>query len=380
MESYEQISRLVAMKVLGAPLAEEEENTLNEWLQKNGNTESLKEIEKLQLAAQLLKLEQEGYGEKIAQRFSRRQQTYRRLVLYKRLSFWLCGTAATLFIAFAANFLLPKAEKADAGHSTAITITPGKMKATLTLADGRKFGITSADEKQVMRLIDSLHTIAGDQRQTTIRYNKLSVPKGGEFFHQLVDGTKIWLNSESELRFPETFHTGERLVYLKGEAYFEVAKDASHPFIVSTQRGDIRVYGTRFNITDYEKQPFSTVLVKGSIGFRLANGREVKLCPSERLEYHEGTDEIKVETVDVSIYTAWVNHYFIFHDQSLEEIMTTLGRWYNFNVIFSSDTLRNIKLSGRLYRYEDVRVLLQSYEQIAGIKFQIKDRNIIITK
>ncbi len=375
---------MIAKKVLGTPLSAAEEEALNTWSQKEENKAALKEIEKRTLANRLLDLEQERYGEKMAERFFKQQRRMRRQRLYSRTNMWL-GIAAMLCIVV--SVVLTRLPKLSDEHPELLadavsSIVPGEVKATLTLADGREFGIDDADTRRIDQLIDSVHAKAGAKDPEAARrqmYHKLSVPQGGEFRHVLVDGTTVWLNSESELRFPESFEAGERRVYLKGEAYFEVAKDTARPFIISTSRGDIRVYGTTFNVTDYEGEPFSTVLVQGSIGFRPAKGDEVQLHPSERMEYDEETGSIKVETVDVSTYTAWVDHYFIFHAQSLEEIMKTLSRWYGFNTVFVHDNLRDIKLSGRLYRYEDIRMLLDSYEQTANVKFYIKGQNIIIT-
>lgn len=182
------------------------------------------------------------------------------------------------------------------------------------------------------------------------------------------------------ITFPKKFGKDERKVYLKGEAFFEVTKDNNRPFIVSMTQGDIKVYGTRFNITNYAESPLAAVLVEGSIGFTTPEGKETKIKPSEKLTYEQEKGIITVCTVDTSIYTAWVDHLFIFNGQPLEEIMTTLSRWYNFKVSFASDDIRHIRLSGQLYRHEDIRILLNSYERTTGLRFEIEDRHILITK
>ena len=155
--------------------------------------------------------------------------------------------------------------------------------------------------------------------------------------------------------------------------------DARKPFIVRTGRGDITVYGTRFNVTDYADSPFAAVLVSGSIGFRPAQGGQtVRLRPSELLTC-DADGHTTVTTVDPSVYTAWVDHRFVFRGQTLESIMTTLARWYDFTPVFRSDEARRIRLSGRLNRHEDIRVLLRSYEATTGLTFRIEGRNIVIT-
>ncbi len=386
MNTYLNIARLLARKATGTPLTSQEQETLNAWLQDEKNRESQVEIESLSLARRIVELEQMDYGKKMAARFHRERQQERRRLIIHRCAYWISGVAALVLLVFSMNFFFDGGQKERTSVPVVAKqgIIPGESKAMLTLADGREFGIIENDGKAVSQLIDSVSTaeaieVSETAATNTPIYNTLSVPRGGEFFHQLADGSKVWLNSDSELRFPETFADGERRIYLKGEAFFEVEKE-ERPFIVTTRQGDIRVYGTRFCATDYEQQPFSTVLVEGSIGFRPSKGEEICLTPSQRLEYNTETGSVKVETVDTSLYTAWVNHYFLFKGQALEEIMTTLSRWYNFNVVFADDSLRSIRLSGRLYRNDDVQILLNSYAKTAGIKFKIKDNNIIITQ
>uniref|UniRef100_UPI003FEEB2B9 FecR family protein n=1 Tax=Phocaeicola sp. TaxID=2773926 RepID=UPI003FEEB2B9 len=270
----------------------------------------------------------------------------------------------------------------DAGGRTAalapIEIQPGRAVATLTLADGRQFELEEMTGADVRALTDSLHrtAAAGDAPSA---YNTLDIPAGGEYAYVLPDGTKVRLNSMTRLRYPVHFTGSERRVELQGEAYFEVAHDARKPFIVRTGRGDITVYGTRFNVTDYADSPFAAVLVSGSIGFRPAQGGQtVRLRPSELLTC-DADGHTTVTTVDPSVYTAWVDHRFVFRGQTLESIMTTLARWYDFTPVFRSDEARRIRLSGRLNRHEDIRVLLRSYEATTGLTFRIEGRNIVIT-
>ena len=235
---------------------------------------------------------------------------------------------------------------------------------------------------------DAVHDQAGEpvgaadalKEADKIAYHELSVPAGGEFQYVLPDGTKVWLNSKSNLRFPENFDKEGRHVYLKGEAFFDVTKDTRNPFTVTTSGGDIRVYGTRFNVTDYDQEDFSAVLVSGSIEYQSPHGKSVRLRPSQRVVYHTQYDHIDVQEVDTLIYTSWINHQFIFKGETLENIMNTLSRWYDFTPVFQSDEIRHIRLSGRLNRQEDIRILLQSYEASTGIKFRINQKEIIITQ
>ena len=376
MKTTTDISKLIARKILGDTLAPEEEAALQAWLSDGRNAATYEEVKRLDLVSAMLRLEREDYGERMVARFRRTQQRRMLRLFLRRASVW-AGVAAVVALLFLA---VPRSARRLAGDSTqqtAMTIVPGEPKAILTLADGQQIDVTGGDHRVVDRLLDSVSTALADT--VAVRYNTLSIPRGGEFCYELADGTRVWLNAESELRFPETFGGGERRVYVKGEVFFDVAHDEAHPFVVSTGRGDVRVLGTRFNLTDYAGTPLAATLVEGRIRFHTPDGRDYDVRPSQQLTFDEAGGTVDVQTVDVSVYTAWVDHQFVFRNQSLEDILTTLSRWYDFHPVFADDSLRGIRLSGRLYRGDDIRVLLDSYERAAGIRFVIRGENILVT-
>lgn len=376
MKTTTDISKLIARKILGDTLAPEEEAALQAWLSDERNAATYEEVKRLDLVSAMLRLEREDYGERMVARFRRTQQRRMLRLFLRRASVWT-GVAAVVALLFLA---VPRSARRLAGDSTqqtAMTIVPGEAKAILTLADGQQIDVTGGDHRVVDRLLDSVSTALADT--VAVRYNTLSIPRGGEFRYELADGTRVWLNAESELRFPETFGGGERRVYVKGEVFFDVAHDEAHPFVVSTGRGDVRVLGTRFNLTDYAGTPLAATLVEGRIRFHTPDGRDYDVRPSQQLTFDEAGGTVDVQTVDVSVYTAWVDHQFVFRNQSLEDILTTLSRWYDFHPVFADDSLRGIRLSGRLYRGDDIRVLLDSYERAAGIRFVIRGENILVT-
>lgn len=376
MKTTTDISKLIARKILGDTLAPEEEAALQAWLSDERNAATYEEVKRLDLVSAMLRLEREDYGERMVARFRRTQQRRMLRLFLRRASVW-AGVAAVVALLFLA---VPRSARRLAGDSTqqtAMTIVPGEPKAILTLADGQQIDVTDGDHRVVDRLLDSVSMALADT--VAVRYNTLSIPRGGEFRYELADGTRVWLNAESELRFPETFGGGERRVYVKGEVFFDVAHDEAHPFVVSTGRGDVRVLGTRFNLTDYAGTPLAATLVEGRIRFHTPDGRDYDVRPSQQLTFDEAGGTVDVQTVDVSVYTAWVDHQFVFRNQSLEDILTTLSRWYDFHPVFADDSLRGIRLSGRLYRGDDIRVLLNSYERAAGIRFVIRGENILVT-
>ena len=376
MKTTTDISKLIARKILDDTLAPEEEAALQAWLSDGRNAATYEEVKRLDLVSAMLRLEREDYGERMVARFRRTQQRRMLRLFLRRASVW-AGVAAVVALLFLA---VPRSARRLAGDSTqqtAMTIVPGEAKAILTLADGQQIDVTDGDHRVVDRLLDSVSMALADT--VAVRYNTLSIPRGGEFRYELADGTRVWLNAESELRFPETFGGGERRVYVKGEVFFDVAHDEAHPFVVSTGRGDVRVLGTRFNLTDYAGTPLAATLVEGRIRFHTPDGRDYDVRPSQQLTFDEAGGTVDVQTVDVSVYTAWVDHQFVFRNQSLEDILTTLSRWYDFHPVFADDSLRDIRLSGRLYRGDDIRVLLDSYERAAGIRFVIRGENILVT-
>ncbi|OUN62314.1 MULTISPECIES: FecR family protein [unclassified Butyricimonas] len=210
-------------------------------------------------------------------------------------------------------------------------------------------------------------------------YNTLLVPKGGEFRVKLSDGTIVHLNADSELKYPLTFSRKERRVYLKGEAWFEVAKDQECPFYVTTDDIQVRVYGTEFNVNTHGVNEVQTVLVEGSIGIRsLHSTGEVRVLPGQLAEYSRKDQEIRLKEVDVRQYTAWREGFFYFNDETLEDIVDELARWYDMEVFFRSGNAKELHFSGFLKRYEDVRKILRTVTESTGVKFDVSGKTIVV--
>lgn len=303
----------------------------------------------------------------------------------RRLAQLLIPAAAAVGLAAGVWLLDPHGREESA--QMASTIVPGMRKAILTLSDGRSWEIRNSeltiDGHGDPVIDDPAAAVAMSvpaQPGSLPEYSVLSVPRGGEFSLTLPDGTHVWLNAESELRFSNDMAAAERRVRLKGEAYFDVTPDAQRKFTVTMRAGDVTVYGTRFNLTSYEDMPLMVTLVSGSIGFTPASGRQSMLTPGNLLTYDATTGTTTVEAVDTSLYTSWIHNYYNFDGKRLEEIMKTLARWYDVEVSFESGALRDIVLSGRLYRYERIETLLDVYTEIAGVEFAIEGKRISVSK
>ena len=375
MEKKKQnITRLIASAVLGIKPSAEEQKILDDWLKNNTrNQRVFEEVQTLRDADEILELERKGYPLHMATRVLQQIEENQKHSKHYWIK-WISGVAAVLAVTiFILTWSHDKSIKQPLAQSESTEqIVPGKVEAILTLANGEKLHITDTTN------IEILHNKLVTSDSTT--YNTLTVPPAGEFFYTLSDGTQVWINSDSELQFPANFETSKRQVKLRGEAFFNVTHNQQRPFVVSLSEGDITVYGTRFNVSNYEDSDLSAVLVEGCIGFCSKHGDSVLLNPSEQMIYKEDKDEISVKKVDTELYTSWINHRFVFKEQTLEEIMTTLSRWYGFSVRFADKDVRSIRLSGRLNRYDDIRVLLYSYEEVANIHFDIQGREIIISQ
>lgn len=387
MEQKEQnrIIRMIAAKVMGKDLSPEEEAVLQEWLAEREEHREVYELVKQgDGVRELLRLQRAGYGERMAWDFSCRLQKMRRRHRIGMACKWAGGVAAGVAV-ICCVWLLYQPKEAPLHLAVQEEIVPGSGKAVLTLADGERIDVLRMEDNGKEKvLIDvegrEVEAAVDEGRQKEVVWHTLTVPAGGEFFYELSDSTKVWLNSASELRFPVHFAgQGTREVYLKGEAFFDVTRTRGKmPFVVHVSGGDIKVYGTRFLVKNYAGEPLSAVLTRGCIGFTSSQGRDVLLSPSDRLEV--SGENMRIEQVDTTLYMSWINQMFVFEGQPLEEIMKTLSRWYDMDFTFQSEDLKHIRFSGRLNRYQDIRVLLRTYEQAAGIRFDIQGRNIVISR
>lgn len=263
-------------------------------------------------------------------------------------------------------------------------IHPGKQQALLITHDGRKVKL-NRDSGQIIRQnetiiqIDTtgLHYNPSSQVPTGIIYNTLVVPRGGEFFLTLSDGTKVWLNSDSRLKYPVNFIDSVREVTISGEAYFEV-NHTNTPFIVKTNKGNIRVLGTEFNVNNYPgSRETVTTLINGKIAYRLPNGQQLILTPSQQIIIRtNGRTEIK--TVDTQYATSWKNGMFLFQEMRLEDIMNQLERWYDIHVFYTHERAKNLHFSGDLSRFKNIGTFIEMFEKSSDVKIEVQGKNLII--
>lgn len=268
----------------------------------------------------------------------------------------------------------------------------GNNKATLTLQDGSKVALEKGKEYSVNNVSsDGEKIIYNEQKEQqekeavkpTIAYNYLTIPRGGQFFIELEDDTKVWLNSESKIKYPVAFLDGQirevELIY--GEAYFDVSSSDNHngdKFRVISKGHQIEVIGTEFNVKAYnDEEIISTTLVEGKVKIELDEIVK-ELLPSQQSNYNKLDGKISLRHVDVSKEIAWKYGGFNFEDSSLEDIMKVLTRWYDVEFIIENEALQNLKFNGTLGRNQNIEIVLLTLKNTNNISYEIIEKTIII--
>lgn len=253
-------------------------------------------------------------------------------------------------------------------------IAPGKTQATLTTAEGEVFNFT---EPQKVREIPHRKT------EDRAKINNLEIPRGGEFHITLEDGTEVWLNAQTSLRYPEVFSDSLRAVEIIGEGYFKVAKESKRPFIVKAASQTIKVYGTEFNVNSYaDDEDVVTTLVEGSVSL-VSEGHssnELMLAPGHQAVFSKAKDETVVKSVNTDVVTSWRNDMFVFDDLTLDKIMRQLSRWYDFDYVFGDEAASQIVFKGRIPRYGKFGDALTILEKSGGLSFDVVGKTIYISK
>ncbi|MCQ4872687.1 MULTISPECIES: FecR family protein [Odoribacteraceae] len=217
------------------------------------------------------------------------------------------------------------------------------------------------------------------ENRVTVEYHTVMVPKGGEYHVVLADGTKVWFNEETELKYPVVFVGEKREVYLKsGEVYLEVARDEKCPFIVHTGNGDIRVLGTQFNVKYLTDQKVATTLVKGGVQVKKGNVKVI-LQPNQQAVVGEVVSKIPVMDVeDVEEIICWKDNMFLFRDVELEQIMDKLAEWYGFTVFYETPETKSEKFFVRIDKYAEVNGILEVMSEVSNVKFKISGKTVSV--
>ena len=375
------IARLIAEELTGT-IDERDRAVLTRWLDEDERhrKEYTNILESLKTGNEVCKDQERGRQIMESRWRTVKSHTIRKTV---RWITWSKYAAVILLFVSMGIFWFVNEEEQEVENVAVTKIEHGSMKAQLVLANGRRVDLVPETNLQLeeeggtrILTLDNMVKYSGMDslvgQSTEVKYNTLIVPRGGEFSLELADGTRVWLNTESKLRYPVAFTGDERRVEMEGEVYFEVAKNREKPFVVTVNGVDIRVLGTSFNVSAYQEDVVTT-LVTGKVQLKKGD-EQVVLLPNQQAIWSD--DKFKVKQVDARNYVLWKEGIFYFEDVDLEMILDDMARWYNVNIFYVNPTLKKMKFSVEIKRYEDINEILRRIEQTKRVKFEIKDRTI----
>ena len=359
----------ILRRSVNGDLTEKEKQEVEAWRNESGENEryyqkmknffTQEKSKEVDVRKNLKKFEQRTYGKQ------------------RKIFIGLCKYVA-VFICLVGTIVLWQKFDTVQPEVNSLALAPGKDQAVLYTGSGKAIVLESRLRTNIV-ISDSLFV---QQDSNVLNYEGIEakgkmvdefhlmrVPRGGEFSMKLSDGTMVHLNAETDLRYPVRFSGEERRVVLSGEAFFDVAKSGT-PFIVELNGFEVKVLGTRFNINAYEGESrFETTLERGSVEINVEPGEQAVLT---------NTGELSKQKVDVSLYTAWKDGYFVFEDERLEDVMNTVARWYDVNLFYQNPGVKEIRINGNISRYKDFSVLLEKIEKLDIVHFDIKGNNITV--
>jgi transmembrane sensor len=298
--------------------------------------------------------------------------------------------AAAVILVLGAGLLFYPKNKLSKPHFVKIRkaetpVLPGSNRAVLTLSDGSSIDLDNSKDgllcKQGDVKVDKLangklvYQNAGASTNSVI-YNTITTPRGGQYQVVLSDGTKVWLNAASALKYPATFAGKERMVELSGEAYFEVAKNKNMPFKVSLNKMTIQVLGTHFNVNAYaDEDAIKTTLLEGSV--KLSSGNATSFLKPGQQGVFAKQENFRVSDVNVQEAVAWKNGYFIFDNENIQGIMRKISRWYDVDVDYYG-RIDEGDFGGTISRFKSVSGVLKSLELTGTVHFKMQGRRITV--
>lgn len=382
------ISELMARMLTGT-ISEEEREELNRWREKRENEGLYRRVaDREEFRVRDEYVDHLNLEEAWAKVHGYIRQPVRKMV---RIDYRWAWAACVVLMVSVGMLCLWRVRELPAGEPVT-AIATGCSKAILITDEGRQ--IILEDSLTCEIRIDQTVWVNNNGRVAAyypsdssnnfnqeVKYNTIVVPRGGEYELRLSDGTHIWLNADSEIRFPVQFSGAVREVRLKGEAFFEVAKDSLHPFIVYARDGmKVEVLGTEFNVQAYpEDEILRTTLNRGKVKVSMGE-QTLVLKPDQQAVCDLAGQSFRLEEVRACDYSAWKDGKFIFEDARLETIMNRLARWYDISVFYQNSEIKDFHFTGDLEKYKDYLVALRMLEKSANIRFEVNGRSIVVRK
>lgn len=310
-------------------------------------------------------------------------------VSHRKYYLWTACAAAIALLLIGISILLPEsqlpveAEKVSIVFSVSneleeVVLLTGNGE-MLTVSDTEGNSLTARTGLKVQQ--ETIDYQQAEESLKTVTTHTLSTPRGKNFKIVLEDGTEVWLNAESKLHYPTRFTGKERRVELEGEAFFHVAKDASHPFIVKSGTAETRVLGTQFNFRAYPHEARHVTLVTGSVIVSDSNKEnEIQLSPGQDVPLDENDKLLIPRHIDISEYTAWKDDLFCFRETKLIDIMKSIGRWYNLTIAFADQASMNYHFNFWAPRNDSPEEMLKLLNAVGKVKATLEGNQITISK
>ncbi len=392
MDSIFENSRLIANKILGR-LTEQEEEIFDKWINHSKQNQRfyrrVKDNQNFQSRnEQFESINTEQAWDEFTTRLGIKKKTSKTIIFFK----YAAAILLPILIGYSAYYFMNQNVGQKNNMVMLADIKPGIRKAILVLSNGQNIDLDKQDvatikeeDGTVIGKANDELTYIGNQlgkSKKTLR-NTLVISKGEEYSIVLSDSTKVFLNSMSKLAFPVRFSGNKREVTLEGEAYFEVHKDSQHPFIVTVNGMQINVLGTSFNVNAYpDEQNVYTTLVEGKVMINQVNqeNKKMYLEPDQQAIFSKPDLEMEIRNVDAKQYMQWTTGTYTFTNQSLDEIMKSLSRWYDFTYSFDDESLKSIRFEGGLNKYESIEPILDIITRTRKVKYKVEGKEIIFTK
>ena len=383
-----QLARIIAASLRGKA-NDEEQRTLREWLSVSTRNKKIYDGFKdgKRLEQKIVESQQINWKNDYQHFITKRQRTRKNRRMKTIIRY---AAILTLPIVTAGIFLLQKNDR-QAIVSISEVIKPGEHKAVLITGGGERITLSDSTlspiQEQNGMIVNVMnnkvfYTLPEDSlcTQESPIFNTLQIPRGGEYFLTLADGTEVWLNAETEIRYPVQFTGNKRVVYLDGEAYFTVAPDKKKPFTVVSTHASVSVLGTQFNFRAYpDEQDVQTTLVSGSVIMQSEKYKQqIKLVPGEQGVLEKRSANLTKQEVNTYLYTAWKDGRFAFRDARLEDLFNILARWYDLSVFYQSPEAKDIRFTGDLNKTDDFKSILKIIEQNERVTFTVNQRTVFI--
>lgn len=371
----EDIYILITAQLTGEELSNEEQQQLDEWLKNTSNKEEFEEIRSIYLSRTNLKLfDQIEVPQNFPPTVSQKNKTSR---LFRK--HWLKYAAVIIPLIVLSVISLKWYTNSHLNQNT--DIEPGETRATLIIGDNKQIALNKSgnlikqgvlghgEEEGVLRYENVGEALPKENNVI----HTIKVERGGEYQLMLADGTKVWLNSDSELSYPVDFRGKKsRTVRLRGEGYFEVAQQEEQPFIVELSEGAVTVLGTHFNISDYsDENKITTTLLEGKVNYKSKEG-ERTLTPGQLCIYDKSNMTTAIKNI-ASNHDLWKDGVFVFENITIEELGRQISRWYDVDIHFNETATKSISFTGSMERYKPVSYILQLLEETNTVKSKIDD-------